>query len=34
MRIVLYGLVILLASTGFSLLCWGICHNEKRPVPG
>ena len=30
MRLVLYGLVILLASTGFSLLCWGLRLRWRR----
>ncbi len=33
MRLVLYGLVIILASTGFSLLCWGLWLRWRRPGP-
>ena len=33
MRLVLYGLVIILASTGFSLLCWGLWLRWRRAEP-
>lgn len=33
MRLVLYGLVIILASTGFSLLCWGFWLRWRRTTP-